>query len=228
MDNITNQKISGPLTREEYEEAIKGRVGRISVEFFEGFKFMQGFERTVTFFGSAKLPDDAEHCVIARKLAGKIAAFGIGVVTGGGPGIMEAANRGAYEARGFSIGLNIKLPVEQKENPYLTESMLFKHFYIRKVFLTYAAEAYIFFPGGFGTLDEFFEVMTLIQTKKIKRVPIILVGSAYWKPFDSFIHSELFEKHEMIAKEDMDLYTITDDLDEVVDIVRHAPIISQV
>lgn len=216
------------LTKEEFGNLVTGRVENVTDELRKGFEFLRGMERTVSFFGSARLTEDNDHYKTAQELAKKIGECGIGVITGGGPGIMEAANRGATVARGFSLGLNIKLEMEQKENPYLTDSMTFKYFFVRKVCLVYAAEAYIFFPGGFGTLDEFFEIITLVQTGKIEKVPLILVGKSYWKKLDSFIKRELYKKHGMIDKKDISLYIITDDIDKIVDIVRHAPIRSQV
>lgn len=215
------------LTKEEFGKLITTRVENILEEFTRGFEFLRGLERTVTFFGSARLKEDSDHYKTAQELAKRISQYGIGVITGGGPGIMEAANRGAFEAKGYSLGLNITLPQEQSENPYLNESTTFKYFFVRKVFLAYAAEAYIYFPGGFGTLDELFEVMTLVQTRKMEKVPIILVGKSYWEKLDQFIREEICEKHGMINGEDLDLYKITDDLDEIVNIVRHAPIRSQ-
>jgi len=212
------------LSKEEFVELIDTRVEGISEEFYRGFEFLRGVERTVTFFGSARFEEDNDHYKMARDIAAKLSSYGIGVVTGGGPGIMEAANRGAYESKGYSLGLNIKLPIEQKENPYLTESATFKHFFVRKVLLAYAAEAYLFFPGGFGTMDELFEIMTLVQTNKIEPVPIILVGVSFWKHLHFLIEKEMYEKHKTISKEDMLIYHLSDDIDEIVDMVRHAPI----
>lgn len=212
------------LSKEDFEKLISTRVEHISEEFSRGFEFLRGAERTVTFFGSARFTEDNDHYKTAREIARRLAEYGIGVVTGGGPGIMEAANRGAYESKGYSLGLNIKLPTEQITNPYLTENATFEHFFVRKVLLAYAAEAYLFFPGGFGTMDEMFEIMTLVQTKKIERIPIILVGVSFWKHLQYFIEKEMYEKHKAISKEDMDLYIITDDIEEIIDIVRHAPI----
>lgn len=212
------------LSKKEFGKIVNERVEHIAHEFKTGFNFIQGLERTVTFFGSARLTEKDEHYKTARKLGGKLASYGIGVVTGGGPGIMEAGNRGAYEARGFSLGLNIKLNHEQHENLYLNESMTFNYFFTRKVLLSYAAEAYVFFPGGFGTLDEFFEILTLVQTQKIERVPIILMGSDYWNELDAFIEKTVYEKHKAIDKDDRKLYCISDDTDKVADMIRHAPI----
>jgi uncharacterized protein (TIGR00730 family) len=212
------------LSKEEFGRLVTTRIDRIAKEFTDGFHFMEGLERSVTFFGSARFTEKDEHYQTARELAKKLSAYGIGVITGGGPGIMEAGNRGAYEAGGYSLGLNIILNHEQRENPYLNGGMMFNYFFVRKVLLSYAAEAYVFFPGGFGTLDEFFEILTLVQTGKIERVPIILMGSDYWNELDKFIEKTVYETHKAINKDDRKLYIITDDIDHAADIVRHAPI----
>ena len=145
------------------------------------------------------------------------------VVTGGGPGIMEAANKGAFEAKGKSLGLTIKLPQEQTTNPYITNEVSFNYFFSRKVCLSFSAEAYLFFPGGFGTLDELFEILTLVQTRKIEKVPIILVGNDYWTALDAFIKEHLLSK-EMIDSEDITLYSISENEDEIIEIIRNAPV----
>ncbi len=220
----TSPSIPPTLSKKEFGKIVNERVERIANEFKDGFNFIQGLEKTVTFFGSARFTEKDAHYKTARKLAAGLSKYGIGVVTGGGPGIMEAGNRGAHEAKGFSLGLNIKLNHEQSENPYLTESMTFDYFFVRKVLLAYAAEAYIFFPGGFGTLDEFFEILTLVQTGKIEQVPIILMGSDYWNALDKFIEQQLYKKHKAINKDDRKLYVISDDVEKITDIVRHAPI----
>ncbi len=220
----TSTALPPTLSKKEFGKVVNERVEHISHEFKAGFNFMQGLERTVTFFGSARFTEKDAHYKTARELGAKLSKYGIGVVTGGGPGIMEAGNRGAFEAKGFSIGFNIKLNHEQRENPYLNESMTLNYFFVRKVLLAYAAEAYIFFPGGFGTLDEFFEILTLVQTGKIEPVPIILLGSDYWNELDKFIEKTVYEKHKAIDKDDRKLYLITDDVEQVADIVRHAPI----
>jgi uncharacterized protein (TIGR00730 family) len=212
------------LSKKDFGTVVNDRVEHIAKEFRDGFNFIQGLERTATFFGSARFTEEDEHYASARALAGKLAEYGIGVVTGGGPGIMEAGNRGAFENKGFSLGLNIVLNHEQHENTYLTESMTFNYFFVRKVLLSYAAEAYVFFPGGFGTLDEFFEILTLVQTGKIEPVPIILMGSDYWSELDAFIEKQVYEKHNAIDKDDRKLYLISDDVEEIAKIIRHAPI----
>lgn len=227
---ITPQQIPSDITlpvtlsKKDFGRIVNERVEHIAKEFRDGFNFIRGLERTVTFFGSARFTENDEHYETARALAAKLAAFGIGVVTGGGPGIMEAGNRGAFENKGFSLGLNIVLNHEQHENPYLTESMTFNYFFVRKVLLSYAAEAYVFFPGGFGTLDEFFEILTLVQTGKIEPVPIILMGSDYWNELDAFIEKQLSTVHKTIDKDDRKLYIISDDIEHITEIIRHAPI----
>src|SRR3989344_4496743 len=214
-----------PLSKEEVTAQIKSRVARIDREFLSAFEFITSFPRSVTFFGSARFKEGSKHYIQARRLAGKIVKeLGYTVLTGGSSGIMEAANRGAFEAKGESVGLNIRLPREQGGNKYTTASLDFAHFFVRKVALSYAAEAYIFFPGGFGTLDEFFEIITLVQTHKIRRVPVFLVGRDFWEPLDHFIRREVYEIHGAVDKHDLALYTIADNDEEIVERIRKAPV----
>ena len=213
------------LSKQEVNEQIQSRVDRIDREFLGAFKFITGFPRSVTFFGSSRFTEESEHYIQARRLAGKIVKeLGYTVLTGGSAGIMEAANRGAFEAGGESVGLNIRLPREQGGNKYTTASIDFSYFFVRKVALSFAAEAYIFFPGGFGTLDEFFEIITLIQTHKIRRVPVFLVGKDYWEPLNAFIKENVFELHQAISRHDLNLYTITDDEEQIIQAIRNVPI----
>lgn len=200
------------------------RVSSIGQEFADGFEIMRHHSRSVTFFGSARFTESHEYYEKARHIAARISREGYAVITGGGGGIMEAGNRGAHESGGDSIGFNIKLPFEQKLNPYVTEDLAFKYFFSRKVLLAFSAEAYLFFPGGFGTLDEFFELITLVQTKKIPRVPLILVGDDYWGKLDVFIREQLLRNYQTINPEDLNLYDITEDPDEIVRIVTSAPL----
>lgn len=217
----TNYK---PITLLELGEAAKKRVSLISKEFTEGFEFIKNYPRSVTFFGSARTNQGEHYYEKARNLAKKIIEeLHYSVVTGGGPGIMEAANRGAFEAGGNSIGLNIELPREQISNKYITHQMSFHYFFSRKVCLSFSAEAYIFFPGGFGTLDEFLEILTLVQTNKIPRIPIILFGEDYWKPLELFFKEKLLT-NSMIDSNDINLYLITDDETKVIDMVKNAPV----
>jgi len=213
-----------PISMREIEEASNRRVSLINREFRSGFDFIKRFPRSVTFFGSTRFKEDNPYYKQARNLAKKIVEeTGYTIVTGGGPGIMEAANRGAYDVGGQSVGITIKLPHEQVTNEYVTQSKAFHYFFSRKVILTYSAEAYVFCPGGFGTMDEFFEITTLVQTNKINPVPIILVGSDYWNALKDTIKKELLAR-KTIDDEDMKLFTITDDENEVVDIIKNAPI----
>lgn len=212
------------LSLEEVNRIIKGKVHRIDHEFTKAFNFIKNYNQSVTFFGSARFTENNDHYQKARALAGKIASMGYTILTGGGGGIMEAANRGAFEAGKTSVGLNIRLPIKQPLNSYTTDSMQCDYFFVRKTALSFAAEAYLFFPGGFGTLDEFFEILTLIQTRKIRRVPIILVGTDYWNELDNFIRNALLGRHKTVNPIDLDLYTITDDDEKILEIVRNAPI----
>ena len=214
-----------PLTKEGVATAAKKRLSLIHKEFAEAFTFISKYPKSVSFFGSARLKENNIHYIKAAGLSQKLAKLGYTIVTGGGPGIMEAANRGAFEAGGQSVGLNIKLSREQRTNKYLTDKHDFYYFFVRKVALSFAAEAYIFFPGGFGTLDEFFEIITLIQTKKIAPVPVVLVGLDYWGALDAFIRKELSSRHHAISKGDLDLYTVLDDDDEILKAVTASEVV---
>ena len=212
------------ITLFEISEAAKKRVTFISKEFTNGFEFVRNYPRSVTFFGSARTKEDEAYYKKARGLAGKIVKeLHYSVTTGGGPGIMEAANRGAFEAGGNSLGLTIELPHEQLTNKYLTDKEDFHYFFSRKVCLSFSAEAYIFFPGGFGTLDEFLEILTLVQTGKIPKAPMILVGTSFWLPLENFFKEVLLE-NKSIQAEDLFLYTITDNETEILKIIKQAPI----
>ena len=197
-------------------------------EFIRGFNLIRKHKHSVTFFGSARMEEGGEYYEKARRMAHKLADAQINVVTGGGPGIMEAANRGAAESdaegRGGSLGLNIKLPMEQVLNPYVEENEAFHYFFSRKVALTFSAEAYLVFPGGFGTLDELFEILTLVQTQKIVPVPVILIGSEFWQPLMDFITNTLRDTYETISPEDLELFEVCDDEAEIVEIVKNAPL----
>jgi uncharacterized protein (TIGR00730 family) len=213
-----------PVTLEDINKDINERIDRIEDEFKKGFNFIKGHERSVTFFGSARTGENESDYILARSLANRIAKeINYAVVTGGSAGIMEAGNRGAYEAGGKSLGLNIVLPEEQSSNQYLTDGLDFEYFFTRKVCLTFSAEAYIYLPGGFGTLDELFEILTLIQTEKIEKRPVILYGREFWNNLEKFIKENLLAG-EKISPEDLDLYTITDNEDEVIEIIKNAPI----
>lgn len=189
---------------------ITWRIFRIMAEFVEGFQFLSEFGREVTVFGSARTPETDQWYKEARKLGGMLADCGFTTTTGGGPGIMEAANRGAMERGGTSVGLNIQLPMEQRANPYITHGKGFHYFFSRKVMLAASAQAYVFFPGGFGTLDEFFEMLVLIQTKKAQPVPMICVGKEYWEPLMAFVDETMVKKFKAASVGDTKLYSIVD------------------
>lgn len=199
----------------EIRKNHKARVSRIEDDFVHGFDKITNYADTVTIFGSARFKETHPYYTKAREIAQMLAQEGYTVITGGGGGIMEAGNRGAYEAGGKSIGFNIQLPQEQSLNPYTSDSQTFRYFFSRKVLLAYSAQAYMFFPGGFGTLDEFFEIITLIQTKKIDPAPLILVGNRFWGVLDSFIREMLYEDFRAIHAADMKLYKITEDVEEI-------------
>lgn len=213
-----------PITLHEVEEEIEKRLSLIDKEFSRGFDFIKGQPKTVTFFGGSRFPEENEYYQKARRIASKLSELGYSIITGGGPGIMEGANRGAFEAEGKSMGLSIKLPNEQVRNPYLTDSIDFYYFFTRKVMLAFSAEAYLFFPGGFGTFDELFEILTLVQTKKIEKVPIILVGSDFWGELEVFMKKYMLDKNKTIDLQDLSLYTILDDEDEILKAIQSAPI----
>lgn len=199
---------------EEQQKAIakSTRELRSSEEEFEAaFKILKKYPKRVTFFGSARLSPHYKSYQWARELASDLADDGFAILSGGGGGIMEASNRGAFDEQLVSIGFNIVLPHEQHLNPYTTDSLAFNFFFTRKVMMTFYAHAFVYFPGGFGTLDEFFEVVTLIQTHKMPRVPIVLVGKKFWKPLDKFIRKHLLETG-LISHGDQRLYVITDNL----------------
>jgi len=203
------------LIRRRLIDAAEGRLDGVVEEFEQVFELLGKHSKTVTIFGSARKAQDDEVTINAYEVAKKIAKEGFAVVTGGGYGIMEAANKGAYDAGGDSIGLNILLPHEQSLNNYTTANFQFQHFFGRKVAMTLDASAYLYFPGGFGTLDELFEIVVLQQTNKIPRAPIILIGSDFWKPFDKVIRSIMLDTFHTINEEDMDMFEILDDHDEI-------------
>lgn len=190
------------------------RVFRIMSEFVQGFELLRNYGLAATFWGSARLTPDDPYYKAAEEIAARLAKKGFAIISGGGPGIMEASNVGAFKVGGKSVGLNIELPFEQKLNPYTTESLTFKYFFSRKVMLTFASEVYVYFPGGFGTLDEFFEIVTLIQTKKIEQIPIVLYGSDFWNPLLRWFEKDLLKKFKTISKEDLELFVVVDSVDD--------------
>ena len=204
---------------QSHEGALPENVLSIAREFWAGFAAVDKIDRpAVSIFGSARVKDGSAEYEAARKVGRKFAEAGWAVITGGGPGVMEAANRGAREGGGLSIGFNIELPHEQHENPYLDIEYTFKHFYARKVCFVKPAEGFVIFPGGFGTLDELFEALTLIQTGKAQNFPVVLIDTDYWGEMLDWIKGEMLPDG-MISPEDLDLLHVTDDLDEAVQTV---------
>jgi uncharacterized protein (TIGR00730 family) len=206
----------GILSSVETPADLERHVAMIADEFREGFETVERIDRpAVTMFGSARVAQDDPAAVGAAAVARRFAAHGWAVVTGGGPGVMEAANRGAKEAGGLSVGFNIELPHEQRSNPYLDISLTFRHFYARKTMFVKVAEGFVVFPGGFGTADELFESLTLIQTGKVLHFPVVLFDSDYWEELLQWVRSEMLADG-MISPEDLDLLHVTDDADDAV------------
>ena len=190
------------------------RINAYGKELAMGLRMVRSFPQGVTIFGSARLPQDNKYCQLAYKLGGELAKNGHAVITGGGPGIMEAASHGAYEIGGRTVGFNITLSHEQFPNPYLTECITFDYFFARKVSLAMAAKVFVFFPGGYGTMDEIAEILCLMQENKMPKMPMFLIGKTYWKSFDKVIKTMIEMK--LIGEHDMEIFTITDDINEVV------------
>lgn len=205
-------------TWQEIKVKDSWQIFKIMAEFVEGFEKLAKIGPCVSIFGSARTPNDTKYYQMTVEIAGLLANKGYGVISGGGPGIMEAANKGAYEAGGKSVGLNIELPFEQFHNRYIDRDKLmeFKYFFVRKVMFMKYSQGYIVMPGGFGTMDELFEAITLIQTGKIARFPIVLVGTEYWKGLLGWIEEQMLN-NGMISPEDLKLYRIVDTADEAVE-----------
>jgi uncharacterized protein (TIGR00730 family) len=208
------------LSAEEKTEDLEQDIALIAEEFREGFRAVDKIvQPAVTIFGSARVGEGSPVYREARAAGRRFAELGWAVVTGGGPGVMEAANRGAKEGGGLSVGFNIELPHEQAPNAYLDISLTFRHFYARKTMFVKAAEGFVVFPGGFGTVDELFEALTLIQTGKVFHFPVVLYDAGYWGELMGWVKGELLADG-MISPNDLDLLFVTNDLDEVVERVR--------
>ncbi len=213
---LDNCRIVTDLLDTDGDAIESWRVFRIMSEFVTGFELLRSYGLAATIFGSARTRPGEKYYKEAEELAAKLAKKGFAIITGGGGGIMEAANVGAFKVGGESVGLNIELPFEQKLNPYTTESYQFDFFFSRKVMLAYASEVYIYFPGGFGTFDELFELVTLIQTKKIEKIPVVLYGKDFWQPFFDLIEQKMLKEYKTVSKEDFDLFHVVDTPDEAV------------
>jgi uncharacterized protein (TIGR00730 family) len=218
VDDIKSGCIT--LYGEDNEET---QLCMIQEELRQGIDMIQSYNKSVTFYGSSRFTEGNSEYERARKIAYRVAKeLDYTVLSGGGPGIMEAANRGAAEAGGRSVGLTITLPHEQNTNKYVTDVIPFYFFFSRKISMYYTTEACLYFAGGFGTFDEFFEMLTLKQTGKIGDVPLILVGTEFWNPIQGIIKQNLLEKYKTVSPEETELYTITDDEDKILEIIRNS------
>jgi uncharacterized protein (TIGR00730 family) len=222
--SVSEEKIKKAFkhkTWNEIKSSDSWQIFKIMAEFVEGFEKMASIGPCVSIFGSARTSADNRYYKLAEDIAFKLTHHGYGVITGGGPGIMEAANKGAMRGDGISVGLNIQLPFEQSSNPYIDPDKLltFKHFFIRKVMFQKYAQGFIVLPGGFGTFDEFFESITLMQTDKIGKFPIVLVGTDYWKGLVDWIQNVVLKEENNISTKDLDLFKVVDTAEEAVDVI---------
>lgn len=222
--SVSEEKIKKAFKQKTWNEiktSDSWQIFKIMAEFVEGFEKMASIGPCVSIFGSARTGTDHRYYKLAEDIAYKLTLQGYGVITGGGPGIMEAANKGAMKGEGTSVGLNIELPHEQGSNPYIDFDKLltFKHFFIRKVMFQKYAQGFIVLPGGFGTFDEFFESVTLIQTGKIGKFPIVLVGTDFWKGLVDWIHQVVQEEEKNISADDLELFTLVDTAEEAVEVI---------
>jgi uncharacterized protein (TIGR00730 family) len=221
-----------PYTLEEIKNSCKMIVGddgkllevcRVTEELTQGLEMLSKYKKLVTIYGSAQFSHGHPMVARAEEVAKRLVKeANVGIITGGGPGIMSAANKGAFEAGGVSLGASIVIPTEQTTNPYVTEEIPFQYFFTRKTALRFGTEMAICFPGGYGTLDETFEILNLIKTGKISQFPIVLYGSNFWKPLDAYFESVLNNEYGTIAPEDRNIYVVTDDIDEIVELAKLA------
>jgi len=223
--NSSEEKIKKAFSARTWNEiktSDSWQIFKIMAEFVEGFEKLSSIGPCVSIFGSARTAPDNEYYILAEEIAYELTQNGYGVITGGGPGIMEAANKGARRGNGKSVGLNIHLPFEQSSNPFIDHDKLitFKHFFVRKVMFQKYAQGFIVLPGGFGTFDEFFESATLIQTGKIGRFPIVLVGREFWAGLIDWIEDKVMEEQKNISQEDTKLFTVVDTPKEAVQVIN--------
>ena len=212
---------AAPYADASFLDTDAWRALRIEGEVVEGFDTLARLGTAVSIFGSARIREGDPFYTAAREMGSRLAKKGITVITGGGPGIMEAANRGAAEAGGVSVGLGIELPHEQRINEYCNIALNFRYFFARKLMFVKYAQAFVIFPGGYGTFDELFESLVLVQTGKIDHFPVILFGSSYWRPMTDWIASTVLP-HGMIAADDLKIFRLTDDIDESIAIIERA------
>ncbi|MEU3016290.1 TIGR00730 family Rossman fold protein [Nocardiopsis sp. NPDC007018] len=220
-DTTTDQRLLDRRGPADWVHTDPWRVLRIQSEFVEGFGLLSELPSAVSVFGSARIRPGTEFYELGVRVGAKLAEAGYATITGGGPGMMEAANKGAQQGGGLSVGLGIELPFEQSLNPYIDMGMTFRYFFVRKTMFVKYSQAFVVLPGGFGTLDELFEAITLVQTKKITRFPVVLIGTEFWGGMRSWVEDSLL-KHGLIADHDMELLYVTDDPDEAVHIVQQA------
>ena len=213
--STTDERLLDSRGASDWVHTDPWRVLRIQSEFVEGFGLLAEVPRAVTVFGSARTPSDSPDYAVAHRVGEALAKAGWAVITGGGPGSMEAVNRGCQEAGGLSIGLGIELPFEQKLNPWVDLGVNFRYFFVRKTMFVKYAQAFVILPGGFGTLDELFEALTLVQTRKVTQFPVILVGVDYWRGLIDWLRASL-QGTGRIGPHDLDLLTVTDDVEEVI------------
>jgi hypothetical protein len=217
QESTTDQRLLDSRGPSDWVHSDPWRVLRIQTEFVEGFGLLAELPRAVSVFGSARTPVDSPDYALARELGGALAEAGWAVITGGGPGIMEAANRGASEAGGLSVGLGIELPFEQSLNQWVDLGIEFRYFFARKTMFVKYAQSFVILPGGFGTMDELFEALTLVQTRKVNQFPVVLMGREFWQPLLDWMKGTLAARG-LIAEHDLDLFVVTDDVAEA---VRH-------
>ncbi|MDQ1294217.1 MAG: hypothetical protein QG608_2100 [Actinomycetota bacterium] len=220
-DSTTDRRLLDSPQSQSWVDADPWRVLRIQSEFVEGFGALTGLGPAIGIFGSARTPREHSDYQLARTLGARLAEEGFAVITGGGPGIMEAANRGAYEAGGMSVGLGIELPFEQEINHWAEIAVNFRYFFARKTMFVKYSQGFVAFPGGFGTLDELFEALVLVQTEKVTSFPIVLFGKDYWAGLLDWLSGSVLE-HSMISKADLDLLHPTDDVEEAVSLMVSA------
>lgn len=217
MSRVEKELLCPSTTEDEVES---WRIFKIIAELVAGFELLRRYDLAATIFGSSRRSAGDAVYQEAEELARRLVQAGFAVITGGADGVMQAANKGAKDAGGESVGLNIKLSTTQQPNGYTTDGQEFNYFFTRKLMLSFASEVYIFFPGGFGTLDELFEIMTLVQTKKIKPLPIILIGVEYWQPLIAWFEQTLKARYHTIDGEDMRIYHLVDSVDEAMEVVN--------
>ncbi|MGI8532885.1 MAG: TIGR00730 family Rossman fold protein [Geodermatophilaceae bacterium] len=217
----TDQRLLDSRGPTDWVHTDPWRVLRIQSEFVEGFGQLAEIPRAVSVFGSARTPRDHADYEVGRALGTRLAQAGFAVITGGGPGVMEAANRGAQEAGGLSVGLGIELPFEQSLNDWVDVGINFRYFFARKTMFLKYAQAFVILPGGFGTLDEFFEALTLVQTGKVTRFPVILLGSDYWSGLVEWLRAAALARGT-VSQRDLDLVTVTDDVEQAVEVILAA------